>query len=297
MTQKITQTDAKNQTLKSGLYLVATPIGNMRDISFRALDVLSSVDSIACEDTRITGKLLSAYRIKKPMVQYNDHSAARQRTKIMQDLAEGARIALVSDAGTPLISDPGYKLVREAREQGFDVTAVPGANAVLTALQLSGLPSDAFSFIGFLPAKSAARKKALEQWAAVPASLVVYETAPRLEDSLSDMLSVLGNRQAAVTRELTKMFEDVQAGALEDLVAYYKKKGAPKGEIVVVIGSEATIALSEEEERDRAVTIEDQLRVALKSMSVKDAAEAVAMASGKPKKTIYTLALKLSGKS
>ena len=297
MSQKIAQTDPKNQTLKSGLYLVATPIGNMRDISFRALDVLSSVDSIACEDTRITGKLLNAYRIKKPMVQYNDHSAARQRTKILQELAEGARIALVSDAGTPLVSDPGYKLVREARDQGFNVTAIPGANAVLTALQLSGLPSDAFSFIGFLPAKSSARKKALEAWAQTPGSLVVYETAPRLEESLADMLVALGNRQAAVTRELTKMFEEVQTGALEDLIKHYKKKGPPKGEIAIVIGSEATIAFSEEEEMAKAVTIEDQLRVALKSMSVKDAAEAVAAASGKPKKTIYTLALKLSGKS
>lgn len=297
MTQKIAQSDPKNQTLKNGLYLVSTPIGNMRDISFRALDVLSSVDMIACEDTRITGKLLSAYRIKKPMVQYNDHSAAKQRTKILQDLAEGARIALVSDAGTPLISDPGYKLVREAREQGVYVTAVPGANAVLTALQVSGLPSDAFSFIGFLPAKSTARKKMLEEWAETPGSLVVYETAPRLEESLKDMLSVLGNRQAAVTRELTKMFEEVQSGALEDLISHYKKKGAPKGEIAVIIGSKMTIALSEEEEMSRAVTIEDQLRVALKSMSVKDAAETVATASGKSKKAIYTLALKLSGKS
>lgn len=297
MTQKIAQSDPKNQTLKNGLYLVSTPIGNMRDISFRALDVLSSVDMIACEDTRITGKLLSAYRIKKPMVQYNDHSAAKQRTKILQDLAEGARIALVSDAGTPLISDPGYKLVREAREQGVYVTAVPGANAVLTALQVSGLPSDAFSFIGFLPAKSTARKKMLEEWAEAPGSLVVYETAPRLEESLKDMLSVLGNRQAAVTRELTKMFEEVQSGALEDLISHYKKKGAPKGEIAVIIGSRMTIALSEEEEMSRAVTIEDQLRVALKSMSVKDAAETVATASGKSKKAIYTLALKLSGKS
>lgn len=297
MTQKIAQIDPKNQTLKSGLYLVATPIGNMRDISFRALDVLSSVDAIACEDTRITGKLLNAYRIKKPMVQYNDHNAARQRTKIMQDLAEGKRIALVSDAGTPLISDPGYKLVREARDQGFSVTAIPGANAVLTALQVSGLPSDAFSFIGFLPAKTTARKKMLEEWSAVPGSLVIYETAPRLEESLADMLTVLGNRQAAVTRELTKMFEEVQTGSLEELVKHYKKKGAPKGEIVVVVSSESSIAFSKEEEMAKAVTIEDQLRVALKSMSVKDAAEAVALASGKPKKTIYTLALKLSGKS
>lgn len=297
MTEKIAQKDPKNQTLKSGLYLVATPIGNMRDISFRALDVLSSVDSIACEDTRVTGKLLNAYRIKKPMVQYNDHNAPRQRTKILQELAEGKRVALVSDAGTPLISDPGYKLVREARDQGFDVTSVPGANAVLTALQVSGLPSDAFSFIGFLPAKSGARKKTLEEWSTTPGSLVIYETAPRLEESLADMLSVLGNRQAAVTRELTKMFEEVQADSLEDLVKHYKKKGAPKGEIVIVIGSAATIAMSEEDEASKAVTLEDQLRVALKSMSVKDAAEVVATASGKPKKTIYMLALKLSGKS
>lgn len=297
MTQKIAQSAPKDQTLKSGLYLVATPIGNMRDISFRALDVLSSVDTIACEDTRITGKLLSAYRIKKPMVQYNDHSAAKQRSRILQELAAGGRVALVSDAGTPLISDPGYKLVREVREQGFEVTAVPGANAVLTALQLSGLPSDAFSFIGFLPAKSTARKKTLEAWAAAPGSLVMYETAPRLEESLADMLAVLGNRQAGVARELTKMFEEVQSGSLEDLVKHYRKKGAPKGEIVVIVGSEATIATSDEEEKAKAVTIEDQLRIALKTMSVKDAAEAVAIASGKPKKTIYTLALKLSGKS
>lgn len=294
MTSKTTQKDGpapQTVSLKPGLYLVATPIGNMRDISFRALDILSSVDLVACEDTRVTGKLLSAYRVKKTMVSYNDHNAGRQRGPILDAIAAGKAVALVSDAGTPLISDPGYKLVRAVQDGGFYVTAIPGANAAMTAIQLSGLPSHAFTFLGFLPPKSGARKKMLEPWVESEASLIVYETAPRLLDSLKDIRAVLGDRPAAVAREMTKLFEEVKRDRLGNLVHHYDRNGPPKGEIVIVIGPPEP-----EEESAAGDNIETQLKKALKTMSVRDAAEVVSVATGKPKKTIYLLALKLSGK-
>jgi 16S rRNA (cytidine1402-2'-O)-methyltransferase len=273
--------------MKPGFYLVATPIGNMRDITFRALDVLSSADLIVCEDTRVTGKLMSAYGFKKKMQVYNDHSTDDQREKLLAMAREGQAIAVLSDAGTPLISDPGYKLVRGAIEAQIYVTSIPGPNAALTALQLSALPTDQFSFLGFLPPKSAARQAALQKWESAPGTLILYETGPRLVDSLQDIRVSLGNRPAAVMRELTKMYEEARHGKLSDLIIHYTEKGAPKGEIVIAVGQgQAEIASTE--------SIEAQLKKALAQMSVRDAAEMVAKATGKPKKTIYTLALKLS---
>lgn len=293
MTEKPTQKASpapQSVTLKPGLYLVATPIGNMRDITFRALDILSSVDLVACEDTRVTGKLLSTYRIKKPMVAYNDHATGRQRGSILETILSGKSVALVSDAGTPLISDPGYKLVQAVQEAGALVSAIPGANAALSAIQLSGLPSHTFTFLGFLPPKSAGRKAKLEPWKESDGSLVFYETAPRLIESLKDMKAVLGDRPAAVVREITKLFEEVKRDKLSKLIAHYDRNGLPKGEIVIVVGP------AEPEEAETGASIESQLKLALKTMSVRDAAEVVSIATGKPKKAIYMLALKLSGK-
>jgi len=278
----------KPMALKPGLYLVSSPIGNLRDMTFRALDILSSADIIVCEDTRVTGKLLSAYGFKKTLKTYNDHSDDVSRDyfiKLMRD--EGKSIALLSDAGTPLVSDPGYKLVQCSIDQDVYITTLPGANAVLPALQLSGLPSNNFSFLGFLPNKSVARQKALQEWDGVPGSLIIYESGQRLLDSLKDMRSVLKEREAAVMREITKMYEESRRGTLSELIDYYEDNGTPKGEIVIVLGAETQEELPQ-------ISIEEQLKSALKTMSVRDAAEMVSIATGKPKKTIYTLALKLA---
>ena len=215
--------------MKPGFYLVATPIGNLRDITFRALDVLSSVDLIICEDTRVTGKLMSAYGFKKKMQVYNDHSTDEQREYFTNMVQEGQAIAVLSDAGTPLVSDPGYKLVRMAIEKELYVTSLPGANAALSALQLSGLATDQFSFLGFLPSKTVARQKALQEWREASGTLIFYETGPRLIESLQDMLEILGDRDAAVMRELTKMYEEAKRGKLSELIAHYHARGEAEG--------------------------------------------------------------------
>lgn len=276
--------------LPAGLYLVATPIGNLRDITLRAVEVLGGVDAILCEDTRVSAKLLQAHGIRdKKLEIFNDHTEDALRGKILRRLAEGQSIALISDAGTPLISDPGYKLVRDAQDLGLAVTALPGANAVLTALQLSGLPSDKFSFLGFLPPKHKARCDMLRAWSAVPGTLVVYETAPRLMESLADMLDILGDRDVAVTRELTKMFEEVRRDKLSALVGHYRDSGDPKGEIVIVIGPPVRVAVTDAE-------LETMLREALKTLRVKDAAAFVAEQAGVAKKKAYDLALSLQNR-
>ena len=215
----------------AGLYLVATPIGNTGDITVRALELLKSCDAIACEDTRVTAKLLTRFGIRTPMLPYHEHNAAQMRPQLLARLAAGQVLALVSDAGTPLISDPGYKLVRACIEAGVAVTALPGANALLTALQLSGLPSDRFLFCGFLPNKTAARRAAIAELAAVPATLVMYESAQRLAGLLADLAEELGPRPAAMARELTKLFEEVRRGSLPELAAHYAAAGPPKGEV------------------------------------------------------------------
>ncbi len=271
--------------LAPGLYVVATPIGNLRDLTFRALDVLRDADLVLAEDTRVTAKLLSAYGLSKKVERYDDHADDRQRDKLLARLAAGERIALVSDAGTPLISDPGYRLVAAALAQGATVTPLPGASAALAALAGAGLPTDRFLFVGFTPPKSAARRTVFEEVAGVRATLIFYETGPRLADSLADMLAVFGPRQAAVCRELTKLYETFVRGPL-DVLSANPALASPRGEIVVLVapGRDAAASL---EETDRA------LRDALARLSPADASREVAKALGLPRRTLYQRALAL----
>lgn len=268
------------------LVLVATPIGNLGDITARALAGLKAADLIACEDSRVTARLLRHAGIDNKLVAYHDHNAAEMRPKLLARIAAGERIALVSDAGTPLISDPGYKLVQAAVEAGLQVTMLPGPSAPVMALALSGLPSDRFLFAGFLPPKQGARRAAIEEAARAPVTLIFFETAPRLADSLRDLHAMLGDRPAAVARELTKLFEEVRRGSLAELIAHYEEQGPPKGEIVVVVGPPA-------EEEGSAQDLDALLRQALAGMSVKDAAATVSAATGRPKREVYARALAL----
>src|SRR5580693_4047958 len=217
--------------LEPGLYLVATPIGNLRDVSLRALEILAAADLIACEDTRVTRKLTGHYGIATPLTPYHDHNAATALPKLIARLADGASIALVSDAGTPLVSDPGYRLVRAAQAAGHPVTAAPGASAVLAALTLAGLPTDRFFFEGFLPAKETARRARIAALARIPATLVLFETGPRLAAALADLAAGLGEREAAICRELTKLHEEVRRGTLAELASAYRELPEPRGEI------------------------------------------------------------------
>ena len=227
---------AAEQSRFAGLGLVATPIGNAADITLRALAALRAADAILCEDTRVSAKLLARHGIRRPLVAYHEHNAERMRPKILERLRRGESLTLISDAGTPLVSDPGYKLVQDALAAGLPVTAMPGPSAAIAALVLSGLPPDRFFFAGFLPPKSAQRRQALGELAAVPATLIVYESAKRLPATLADMAAVLGARPAAVARELTKLFEEVRRDDLAALAAHYAAAGPPLGEVVVVVG-------------------------------------------------------------
>ncbi len=287
---KIDNREKKSQnpvTLRAGLYIVATPIGNLRDITLRALDILKSVDLVLCEDTRVTHKLLNAYQISAKVQLYNDHSQDSRRDSILNIIIEGGKsVALLSDAGMPLISDPGFKLVRECLEHSVYVTSLPGANAPLAALQLSAMPSDRFCFLGFMPSKSAARQKLLAQWVDVKATLIAFETSPRLISCLEDIKNILGNREVAIVREITKIYEEVKKDSLGNLIQYYSKSGAPKGEIVLVISSAEDIKTSEDD-------IKDMLLEALKIMRVKDAATHVAKLVGAKKSDIYDMAVKI----
>jgi 16S rRNA (cytidine1402-2'-O)-methyltransferase len=279
--------------LPAGLYIIATPIGNIADITLRALDVLGKVDVIACEDTRTSGKLTSIYDIHADKVPYHDHNAEEMRPKIIQALKDGGRIALISDAGMPLVSDPGYKLVEQCAAENIPMTCIPGASACLTALVLSGLPTDRFMFAGFLPAKTVGRKTSLAEIKSVPATLIFYETAPRLIDSLQDMLDILGDRKTAVARELTKKFEEVRRGTLSELIAHYTSAGAPRGEIVVVVSAPE----AEHQDTWTEARVDALLQTRIDGgMSVKDAAAFVAAQSGLKKKDMYQRALILSGK-
>jgi 16S rRNA (cytidine1402-2'-O)-methyltransferase len=280
-------TAALSRSRDGELGLVATPIGNLGDLSQRAAEYLKAADAIACEDSRITIRLLQHLGIKKPLLSYHDHNADEMRPKLVERVTRGEKIALVSDAGTPLISDPGFKLVREMAALGLKVTALPGPSAPVMALILSGLPTDRFLFLGFLDAKSAARRSELEEVAGLRASLILFETAPRLVTALGDLRAVLGDRPAAVARELTKMFEEVRRGSLQELLDHYTQAGPPKGEIVIVIGPPLADA------GPSADTLDDALRKALGAMRVKEAAEAVAAATGLPKRQVYQRALEL----
>ena len=269
-----------------GLAIVATPIGHSRDITLRALDILGQADAIACEDTRVTAKLLSIHGISRPLVAYHEHNAQMARPKLIKRLKGGETVALVSDAGTPLVSDPGYKLVRACIEEGIPVTPVPGASAVLSALVVSGLPTDRFFFAGFLPSKSAARKRALAGVAEIPGSLVFLESTRRLAASLADMADTLGPRQAMIGREITKMFEQIMRGTLDDLAAHYKTSGPPKGEVTIVVAPFKKEAVDD-------AGLDRQLKAALKNGSVRDAANAVSAATGLARRKVYARALVL----
>ncbi len=270
-----------------GLHIVATPIGNLGDINLRALATLAAADVIACEDTRVTRKLLDRYAIAAPLTPYHDHNATTARPKLLRRLAEGAAVALVSDAGTPLISDPGYKLVRAAQEAGHAVTAVPGASSVLAALTVSGLPTDQFFFAGFLPPKQAARRGRIAELARIPGTVIVFETGPRLAATLADLAAGLGEREAAVCRELTKLNEEVRRGMLAAL-AQQSAAQEIRGEFVLVIAPPATAEPASEDDADTL------LRAALARTSLKDAVGEVAVATGLPRRTLYQRALALA---
>jgi 16S rRNA (cytidine1402-2'-O)-methyltransferase len=277
--------------LAPGLYLVATPIGNARDITLRALDVLAAADLLAAEDTRRTRHLLEIHGLRRDarrLVAYHDHNGAAQRPRLLAALAEGRSVALVSDAGTPLVADPGYRLAAEAITAGHPVFPVPGPSALLAALAVAGLPTDRFCFAGFLPPRAAARRRALAELAAVPATLVFYESPRRLSGSLADMATVLGaERPAAVCRELTKRFEETRRAGLGELAAHYAAAPEPKGEVVVLAGPPAAAP------PDSAV-LDAALAAALASGSVKDAAATVAGALGLPRREVYARALELA---
>ncbi len=273
--------------LAPGLYVTATPIGNLGDLTLRARDILGRVDLVLAEDTRVTAKLLSAYNLKPRVERYDDHADEARTEQVLARLAEGARIALVSDAGTPLVSDPGYRLVKAAVARGLTVTPLPGASAALAALSICGLPTDRFLFAGFPPARSAARRGFLEELAPVRATLVFYETGPRLADSLADMAAVLGPRPAMMARELTKLYETVVRGDLAAL-ALDPRCQTPKGEIVVVVGpGEARLASADD--ADRALT------EALERAGPAAAAAEVAKALGLNRRDLYRRALELKG--
>ncbi len=275
-----------NQNLAAGLYILATPIGNAQDVSLRALSVLAACDLVLAEDTRVTSKLFSIHGIQKTLAPYNDHNAAEARPGILEKLQRGARIVLVSDAGTPLVSDPGFKLVRAVIAQGIAVTAIPGPSAALAALAVAGLPTDRFLFAGFLSAKAGERSRALEELKFLRASLIFFESGPRLAESLAAMAEVLGPRDAAVTRELTKLHEEVRRGTLAELAAHYEKAAQPKGEITLVVGPPAEIVPD-------TAAIDVALKAALPFMPVKAAAEMIAGLTGAARKSVYDRALEL----
>ncbi len=283
-----------------GLHIVATPIGNLGDVTLRALDILEAADVIACEDTRVTGKLRTAYGITTPMTTYHEHNAARVRPRLIERLERGEIVALVSDAGTPLVSDPGYRLVRAAIAAGVKVTAAPGATAPITALILAGLPTDRFLFAGFLPTRPGPRRRALDGLAAVDASLIFLEAPRRLAAALADMAGALGPRPAAVARELTKLHEEVRRGSLAELAAHYRAAGAPRGEAVVVVAPPQAPGggpAGEHDEGPEGAALDTRLRRALARGSVRDAATEVAAATGLPRRRVYGRALALAGKT
>ncbi len=275
---------AEPETLTPGLYIAATPIGNLGDITLRGLDVLTRCDAIACEDTRVTGKLLKLLGISNRMIRYDDHASDADRQRLIAAMQHQA-IALVSDAGMPLVSDPGFRLVREARAAGITVTALPGASAPLLALALSGLPSDRFLFAGFLPPKEQARAAVLAELANVRATLIFFETAPRLVKALTQIAQVLPGREVAVARELTKMHEECRSGSAEELLAHYQTH-PPRGEIVLLISPPGDRELGE-------VDADALLLAAMEHDKPSQAAGQVAKATGLDRRTLYARALEL----
>jgi len=282
--------EAATRSTQPGLYLVATPIGNARDITLRALDVLEAADYIACEDTRVSGKLMTIYGLKKSLIAYHEHNADKVRPRLLNDVENGKTVALISDAGTPLISDPGFKLVRDCRAKGLPVYPLPGASSVMAALVVAGLPTDRFLFAGFPPAKQGARRKFLESLKQTDATLVLFESPKRLAASLKDAAEVLGSREATVCRELTKLYEETRNGTLDSLADQLAAEAPPKGEIVLVIGPPTEKPPLEQG------SIDDLLVKALDDHKVKEAAALVAEMTGLPKRDLYQRALTLKGK-
>jgi 16S rRNA (cytidine1402-2'-O)-methyltransferase len=274
--------------LEPGLHVVATPIGNLRDITLRAIETLAAADVVACEDSRVTRRLIEHFGLSVRLVPYHEHNAAEMRPKLLARLAAGEAIALVSDAGTPLVSDPGFKLVEAVREAGHPVVPVPGPSAPLAALVAAGLPTDAFFFDGFLPVKTVGRRQRARALAAVPGTLVFFESGPRLASSLADLAAELGPREAAVCRELTKAHEEVRRGTLPALAGHYAAAAEPKGEIVLVVGPPGP------EPEPAPDDVDAMLRAALEAGSVKDAATSVAQATGLPRRDLYQRALALA---
>ena len=272
------------EPLPPGLYIVATPIGNLGDVTRRSAEVLARCDAVACEDTRVTGKLLRHLGLSKPLWRYDDHSAAKDRERLIEAMRDRA-VALVSDAGTPLVSDPGYRLVREAKAAGIAVTSLPGPSAPVMALTVSGLPSDRFLFAGFLPPKDKARGEALEELATVRATLVFFEAAQRLTKSLEAIGEVRPGREVAVARELTKLYEECRTGTAAELAAHYSAN-PPRGEIVLLVGPPAETETSEAD-------ADALLRAALATEKPSQAAAQVARATGLDRKALYARALEL----
>jgi 16S rRNA (cytidine1402-2'-O)-methyltransferase len=271
-----------------GLYLVATPIGNLGDITLRALETLAGCDIIACEDTRITRRLTERYGISAVLKPYHEHNAALARPKILEKLSQGAAIALVSDAGTPLISDPGFKLVREACAAGFAVIALPGPSSVLTALSVAALPTDRFFFEGFLPPKQTARRARLTELARIDATLVMFDSGNRVQDTLADLAAIMDGRDGAICRELTKMHEEIKRGPLTEL-ALAADTLETRGEFVLVIGPPPKGAQAMTDE-----ALDDLLRSSLLRDSVKDAVAHAVELSGRPRRAVYARALELA---
>lgn len=272
------------EPLDPGLYIVATPIGNLGDITMRAADILARCDAVACEDSRVTAKLLRHLGIRKAMWRYDDHSGEKERANLLSAMRDKA-IALVSDAGTPLISDPGFRLVRAARDEGIPVTSLPGPSAAIVALTLSGLPSDRFFFAGFLPSRDKARAETLAELARVPATLIFYESGPRLVKSLDSIALILPGREVAVARELTKTFEECRSGPATELAAHYSAHH-PKGEIVLMVGPPP-------ESENQAADVDTLLLAAMEQEKPSQAAAQVAKATGMDRKTLYARALEL----
>ena len=278
--------NAPDTSLAPGLYIVATPIGNLGDITLRGKDILARCDLVACEDTRVTAKLLSLLGIKRPLLRHDDHADDSQRAQLLGRMASEA-VALVSDAGMPLVSDPGYRLVSEARAAGVPVTVIPGASAPVTALAMSGLPSDRFLFAGFLPAKEKARADILAELSPIRATLIFFETAPRLTKSLATIARTLPGREVAVARELTKLHEECRSGSAEELIAHYEAQ-PPKGEIVLLVGPPGEAAPDED-------AAEAMLRDLLETEKPSQAAGKVAKATGLDRKVLYARAMELRG--
>ena len=280
---------AEAERIEPGLHLVATPIGNLKDVSFRALSTLAAADAVVAEDTRVTKTLLAHYGISTPLIAYHEHNARVIRPHLLARLEAGAKLALVSDAGTPLVSDPGFRLVQEALEKGVHVTSVPGPSAVLAALVVAGLPTDRFFFEGFLPHKSGPRRARLAELAPIPGTLVFFESPRRLAETLADCAAILGKRNAAIARELTKMFESVRRGALDELAATLAEEEPPRGEIVLLVAPPGADAA-----QTAAADLDAKIEEALTAHSVKDAASVVSAATGQPRRQVYARALELA---